>query len=174
MKETDGWTFRARFRRAAFGWRGSRLSIERLNEVLAEIRAAARHDPAHAAEGAVLLLEKLSPALCQVDSSSGALGNATYAAVEALVPVIASAPVTEVKRSKWLERLFEAVQEDDPPYIESLGDHCSWPGRLLEGGAFEIAFVQRTMQAPTKRLTASQMYPPPIGVGEREARGGGE
>lgn len=123
LKEADGWTFRAKFRRAAFGWRGSRLAIERLNEALAEIRAAARHDPAHAAEGGVLLLEKLSPALCQVDSSSGALGNATHAAVETLVPVIASAPVTEAKRSKWLERLFEAVQEDDPPYIESLGDH---------------------------------------------------
>jgi len=90
---------------------------------LTEIRAAARHDPADAAEGAVLLLEKLSPALCQVDSSSGALGNATHAAVETLVPVIASAPVTEAKPSKWLERLFKAVQEDDPPYIESFGDH---------------------------------------------------
>lgn len=75
MKEADGWTFRARFRRAGFGWRGSRLAIERLNEALTEIRAAARHDPADAAEGAVLLLEKLSPALCQVGSSSGALGQ---------------------------------------------------------------------------------------------------
>lgn len=26
-------------------------------------------------------------------------------------------------RQKWLDRLFEAIQEDDPPYIESLGDH---------------------------------------------------
>ena len=26
-------------------------------------------------------------------------------------------------RRKWLDRLFEAIQEDDPPYIESLGDH---------------------------------------------------
>ena len=25
-------------------------------------------------------------------------------------------------RAKWLDRLFEAIQEDDPPYIESLGD----------------------------------------------------
>jgi hypothetical protein len=26
-------------------------------------------------------------------------------------------------RRQWLDRLFEAIQKDDPPYIESLGDH---------------------------------------------------
>jgi hypothetical protein len=58
-----------------------------------------------------------------VDSSSGALGSATYGAVEALVPIIAAAPVSDAIRAKWLERLFEAIEEDDPPYLESLGDH---------------------------------------------------
>jgi hypothetical protein len=38
------WAFRARFRRDAFGWRGSKLAIERINEVLAEIRAAAHQE----------------------------------------------------------------------------------------------------------------------------------
>ena len=94
-----------------------------MRAALSEIRAAARHDPASAAEGAVLLLEKLSPALSQVDSSSGALGNATYGAVQALVPIIAEADVSDKVRSKWLDRLFTAIQNDDPPYIESLGDH---------------------------------------------------
>lgn len=115
------WAFRTRFRRAAFGWKGSKLAIERIHDALAEIRATARHDPATAAEGAALLLEKLSPALCQVDSSSGALGNATYAAVEELAPVIASAQADLATRRKWLDRLFAALQEDDPPYIEHLG-----------------------------------------------------
>lgn len=46
----------------------------------------------HAADGAVRFLVKLSPALEQVDSSSGALGSAARAAVDALVPVIAQAP----------------------------------------------------------------------------------
>ena len=69
------WAFRSRFRRGAFGWRGSRLAMTRINEALAEIRAVARHDPASAAEGAVWLLERLSPALGQADSSSGALGR---------------------------------------------------------------------------------------------------
>lgn len=54
---THRWVFRARLRRAAFGWRGSKLAIARIDEALAEIRAVARHDPAAAGEGAVILLE---------------------------------------------------------------------------------------------------------------------
>ena len=79
------WAFRSCFRRGAFGWSASRLAIGRIDEALADIKAVARHDPATAADGAVLLLEKLSPALSQVDSSSGALGNAAFAAVQTLV-----------------------------------------------------------------------------------------
>jgi tetratricopeptide (TPR) repeat protein len=140
------WAFRARFRRAAFGWKGSKLAIERIHEALIEIRAVARQDPATAAEGAVLFLEKLSPALNQIDSSSGALGNATYAAVEELVPIISSAPVDATVRMKWLDRLFEAIQEDDPPYIEHLGDH--W-GDLC--ATTELASVWADQLAPTQR-----------------------
>ena len=76
----------------------------------------ARTDPALAGEGAVLLLEKVSPAVCEIDSSSGALGNATHSLVETLVPIIAAAPATAPARQKWLDRLFTAYQEDDPPY----------------------------------------------------------
>jgi hypothetical protein len=43
--------------------------------------------------------------------------------VETLVPIIAAAPVTAATRQNWLERLFNACQEDDPPTIESLGHH---------------------------------------------------
>ncbi len=125
------WTFRSRFRRGSFGWRGSKPAIARIDEALAEIRAAARSNLAHGAEGAVLFLEKLSPALSDVDSSSGALGNATAAAVATLVPLIGTAPVADSVRDKWLERLYTALEGDDPPYIESLGDHwgtlCATP-----------------------------------------------
>ena len=75
-------------------------------------------------EGAVLLLEKLSTAVNQIDSSSGALGNATNGVVEKMVPLIVAAPVPRRVREKWLERLLETIQEDDPPYIEALGEHC--------------------------------------------------
>lgn len=120
---TGTWAFRARFRSGTFGWNGSRLAIERIGEALTEIRAVARHDPAGAAEGAVLFLEKLSPALGNVDSSSGALGNAAHAAVQGLVVLIGAALVGRAERRRWLNRLYEAIQADDPPYIESLGDH---------------------------------------------------
>jgi len=131
MSKAGDWAFTKRFRRGGFGWRASRLAGERIAEALAEIRAVARHDPLHAADGAVRFLVKLSPALEQVDSSSGALGSAARAAVDALVPVIAQAPADEAMREKWLEQLFEAIQNDDPPYLELLderwGDLCATP-----------------------------------------------
>lgn len=116
------WQFAHRFRRQAFGWR-SDTPIQRIKEALAEIRAMARKDPVLAAEGAVLLLEKLSPALEQVDSSSGAIGSWVKRAIDALVPVIAEAEVAQQVRQHWLERLWEAVQDDRIPYIEGLGEH---------------------------------------------------
>ncbi len=90
----------------------------------------------------VLLLERLSPALEQVDSSSGALGSAVDRAIETLVPLIAAADVESAVRERWLERLFEALQDDQVPYIESLGEHwgslcvapelaSQWADRLL-------------------------------------------
>ena len=123
MAASHAWAFRASFRRNAFGWSGTRKAIERLNEAVGEIKRMARADPALAGEGAVLLLEKLSPAVNQIDSSSGALGNATNGVVEKMVPLIAAAPMPRRVREKWLERLLDAIQEDDPPYIESLGEH---------------------------------------------------
>jgi len=120
---SHAWAFRASLRRNAFGWSGTRKAIERLNEAVGEIERVARTDLALAGEGAVLLLEKLSPAINQIDSSSGALGNATAGVVEKMVPLIVAASVPRRVREKWLERLFDAIQEDDPPYIESLGEH---------------------------------------------------
>ena len=40
--DTIAWGFRARFRRSAFGWKGTQLAIGRINEALTEIRAVAR------------------------------------------------------------------------------------------------------------------------------------
>ena len=64
------WTFRARFRRNAFGWR-SQPAIKRIKEAVSEIKKEARKDPVLGGEGAVLFLEKVAPALEHVDSSSG-------------------------------------------------------------------------------------------------------
>ena len=115
------WVFAPRFRRNAFGWRSDK-PIERIKEALVEIRAVARKEPVLAAEGAIVLLEKLSPALMGVDSSSGALGTAVNRAIGALVPLVVQANVDLATRQRWLERLWEAIQEDEMPYIEHLAD----------------------------------------------------
>ena len=117
------WLFPARIRPNAFSWKSSRVAVERVREAVAEILAVARRDPVTAAEGAVGLIERLSPALEHVDSSSGSLGNAVNGAIEALVPVIAAAPVATNIREKWLKRLFEAHEADGVPYIEILTDY---------------------------------------------------
>jgi hypothetical protein len=62
-----------------------------VQEAVAEVRKVRRSNSVLAAEGAVLFLEKVSPALEHVHSSSGAIGNAINRAIEELVPVIATA-----------------------------------------------------------------------------------
>ena len=76
-----------------------------------------------AADGAILFLERLSPALARVDSSSGAIGSAVNRAIEELVPLIAGAPADMKTREAWLERLYEAHAADESPYIETLADY---------------------------------------------------
>ena len=120
--ETYQWEFKPRFRRRAFGWR-SQPAIARVKQAVLEIKRIAKKDPVLAAEGAVLFLERVSPALEQVDSSSGAIGTAVNNAIAQLVPIIASAPAETRTREGWLERLFDAHQADEIPYIEALGDH---------------------------------------------------
>ena len=116
------WEFRARFRKRAFGWK-SQPAIKRVKEAVSEIKKVARKDKALAAEGAVLFLERVSPAIEQVDSSSGAMGSAVHHAVATLAEIIASAPADDRSRQGWLERLFEAHAADRMPYIELLAEH---------------------------------------------------
>ena len=115
------WQFSPRFRRSAFGWK-SDTPIQRIKEALTEIKQVARKEPVLAGEGAVLLLEKLSPALEQVDSSSGALGSAVNRAIESLAPIISKPKVEHTVRQRWLERLWQAIEDDGIPYLEYLGD----------------------------------------------------
>jgi hypothetical protein len=91
----------------------------------------------------VLFLERLSPAIEQVDSSSGAIGTAVNRAIEELVTIIAGAPADANTRQMWLDRLWEAHADDQIPYIERLADHwgelcgskeiaSAWGDRLLD------------------------------------------
>ena len=98
------WTFTARIRTNAFGWKGSRLACQRIKEAVSEIRKVARKDPLLGAEGAMKLMEKLWPALQHVDSSSGALGTAVYNAMDVLVDIVIEAPVDEKTRPNgWID-----------------------------------------------------------------------
>ena len=91
----------------------------------------------------------MSPAFEQVDSSSGAIGSAVNRAIEALVSIVVAAPADGRTRDHWLERLWEAYQADQIPYIETLGDYwgdlCAspevaarWADRLI--GICRLAF----------------------------------
>lgn len=122
MRSAHKWQFAPRFRRHAFGWR-SDTPIQRIKEALSEIKQVARKEPLLAAENAVTLLEKLSPALAQVDSSSGALGSAVNKAIDTLVPLIVKADVEPKLRQRWLNRLWQALQDDEIPYLDLLGDY---------------------------------------------------
>lgn len=171
--EKHVWTFAARFRKGAFGWR-SEPAIIRIKEALAEIKAQNRKEPLLAAEGAVLLLSKLSAALENIDGSSGAIGSAVNRAIETLVPIIAKAPADVATRRKWLERLYKAHADDDIPYIEYLGDFwgelcaspevaAEWADRLLstvesvwERAKIEHAFFHATPMCLSALISAGR------------------
>ena len=127
------WSFRPRLRARAFGWRGSSLAIQRLKEALAEIKAVNRTDPALAAEGAILLMERLWSALQGVDSSSGALGNAVGKTVHALIDILLNAPADEPTLERWLDRLWTAIEEDGVDFLSEVrdrwGELCRTPER---------------------------------------------
>lgn len=116
------WGFRAKFRRGAFGWK-SQPAITRVRQAVAEIKKVAKRDPVLAGEGAVLFIERVSPALQNVDSSSGAIGSAVNHAIAELSTILADAPADRATRGWWLERLHEAHANDEIPYIEALAEH---------------------------------------------------
>jgi hypothetical protein len=143
------WQFKARFRRHAFGWR-SQPAVQRVKEAVNEVRQVARRDPVLAAEGAVSLLERISPALEQVDGSSGSIGTAVNNAVRALVPIIAHASCEPAVREVWLERLWAAHEADEMPYIEILGEY--W-GELCASKEAASAWADRLVS--TTRMALS-------------------
>jgi hypothetical protein len=148
------WEFTRRFRRGAFGWK-SQPAIQRVRQAVSEIKAVARRDPVLAAEGAVLFLERVSPALEHVDSSSGAIGAAVNHAIEELVAIIATAPADQNTRTSWLDRLWEAHAADAIPYIERLGDFwgdlCVSP-EITSAWADRLVGIVRMALSPDPKL----------------------
>ncbi|HKW45449.1 MAG TPA: hypothetical protein VJN22_07315 [Candidatus Eremiobacteraceae bacterium] len=166
------WKFRRTFRAHALGWRGSAAAIVKLRAALAEIRQVAKKNQALAADGAVALLTRISPAFDQIDGSSGALGSAVNAAVDEMAELIAHAPLDDKSRTLLLERLWQAFVDDGMGYLDcfadSWGDVCgsaataaAWADRIetaigaaRANGAEEYEFVKE-MQAYYSSLLAA-------------------
>jgi hypothetical protein len=141
VKGSHRWAFKSRFRACAYSWRGSALASKRLKEAVGEIRAAAKSDCILAGEGIVSLIERLWPALANIDTSSSALGGVVHRTLDDLIPILISAPADVATRSAWLERLFQAVMDDGVQYLAPVEDRWG-----------EIAVYPELMEEYTERL----------------------
>jgi hypothetical protein len=122
MPAKHPWKFKTRLRSRAFGWRGSHLACQRLKEAVTEIKKAARIDPVAAGEGVVGLMERIWPAFQDIDTSSGALGGAVYWAQQESLPILIAAPADRKTRDNWLDRLWQAIQDDGVEYLSPVED----------------------------------------------------
>ena len=140
--------------------RGSRRPLPRSK--------VAKKDALLAAEGAVMFLERLSPALEQVDNSSGSIGAAVSNAIFEMVPLGKNAQAGKPMRDAWLERLFEAHQADEIPYIEQLADY--W-GNLCTSEETASALGRSpdrpNTTAPSFGHWSAQPFSRNVGVSER-------
>jgi hypothetical protein len=82
-----------------------------LREALTEIKSIAGTDPVTAADGVVCPIERIWPAFQHIDTSSSALGGAVNWAQDELLPILIEAPANRKTRDKWLDRLWQAVQD---------------------------------------------------------------
>jgi hypothetical protein len=89
----------------------------------------------------------------RVDSSSDAFGTAVNNAITALVPIIANAPTVTKTRNAWLERLYDAYQDDAIPYIELLGDRR---GELCASKEYVKSLSQTTAFASTRLRSSAK------------------
>ena len=146
------WQFKTKFRAKSYGWRGSRLAISRLKEAFSEIKAAAKSDPVAGGDGAVSLMERIWPAFQDIDTSSGALGTAVARTLDKLIPILIDAPADHSTRSKWLTRLFEAVQNDGVEYLAQVegqwGEIARYPDLINEYADRLIGIVRRACADP--------------------------
>ena len=93
------------------------------------------------------LMERIWPAFQGIDTSSGALGAAVFRTINELIPILAVAPADHTTRSKWLERLFEAAQNDGVEYLAPLedrwGEIAQYPDLIDEYADRMIGMVRR-------------------------------
>jgi len=136
MNKSHQWQFKTRFRKRAYGWRGTALASKRLKEAVSEIKKVNKIDSVLAAVGAISLMERIWPALEHIDTSSGSLGNAIRKTLDELIPLLIKAKADKITRKIWMERLYEAVVEDGVDYLnpvqERWGEICGFDDLVNE------------------------------------------
>jgi hypothetical protein len=147
------WLFASSFRYHSFTYTDKPLPY--IKAALAEIRLICKSQPELAASGAVLFLEKISPAIEMVNSSSPALEKAVNNAIQTLSPIIIKAKVEQRVRDRWLERLWEALQVDQKPYLDALGEY--W-GELCNSKESAAAWAEHLVPL-VEHLWTVQAYP---------------
>ncbi len=170
--EAHKWEFQARFRRHAFGWK-SQPAIQRVKQAVSEIKKVARRDPVLAAEGGVLFLERVSPAIELAEASRGPWTSA--ADVDALCEamLLSSGLVEEAyaryglraNRAGTYLATFRAVAKKYPhkqpeqllaDLVESTpGDEGKWFAAAKELGLYDAA-IQLARASPCDPKTLAR------------------
>ena len=132
MPTKHKWKFKSYFRREAYSWNGTAKASKRMKEAVSEIKKVAKKNSVLAGEGVVELFYRLYPALMNIDGSSGALGTAVNKTIDSLLPILIKADWDMNTRGKWLEKLYEAIQEDGWGTFDGMRDYwgeiCVYPG----------------------------------------------
>ena len=84
----------------------------------------------------------------------GALGNAVNNTLDVLVPLVIDAPVDRKTREKWLDRLWQAINDDGVEYLSQLGER--W-GEVC--GSAEVAAEWADQLTPTIRACWNDKRP---------------
>jgi hypothetical protein len=97
-------------------------------------------------------MEKLWPALEQIDSSSGALGTAVGKTVHALLDLLVTTPADAALRESWLTRLWTAMQEDGVDFLSEVGERwgelCGTPARASQAADELLPLVRLSWSEP--------------------------
>ena len=117
------WGFKPGMRSGLYSWRSSAKAAAKLKAAITEIKTANKTDPIIAADGVVVLAERIWPAFEHIDTSSGALGTAVNRSLMELIPILIAAPAEETIRAKWLTRLRDAIESDGVNYLQPISDH---------------------------------------------------
>ena len=122
-----------------------------LQRAVGELRRASRGDAVRAGEGAVVLLERMAPAMEAVEDVVGTLAGAAARAIDQVAPLLA-APVEDAVRDARLDRLWAALVADEVGHVRRLAEH--W-GSLCGTAARAGVWADRLLPAAREGLATA-------------------